>query len=268
MSLQRAALLGLTCLIASCQAFYLPGVAPQDYAKVRLRAAASCLGRVFASSVFALVQGDKLNLKVNKLSSTKTQLPYEYYSIPYCRPDPIVSSAENLGEVLRGDRIENSPYEVKCGVYCDYLAIMFMSLHLDDCVVVASRSRSEWTSSARYCAESLSQLCPAHRQRHSPPKLKMSTGSICKLCCMFACEATDALCLHLSLTGCCGAARILDNLPVAIPQIRDDSGSNVKRYERGFPVGRVEVCTCICSSNFTSCCTMSACRLTCFYDAG
>lgn len=61
---------------------------------------------------FALLQGDKLYLKVNKLSSTKTQLPYEYYSIPYCRPEKIVSSAENLGEVLRGDRIENSPYEV------------------------------------------------------------------------------------------------------------------------------------------------------------
>lgn len=58
------------------------------------------------------MQGDKLNLKVNKLESIKTQLPYEYYSIPYCRPEKIVSSAENLGEVLRGDRIENSPYEV------------------------------------------------------------------------------------------------------------------------------------------------------------
>ena len=58
------------------------------------------------------MQGDSLFLKVNKLSSTKTQLPYEYYSIPYCRPEKIVSSAENLGEVLRGDRIENSPYEV------------------------------------------------------------------------------------------------------------------------------------------------------------
>lgn len=57
-------------------------------------------------------QGDKLFLKVNKLSSTKTQLPYEYYSIPYCRPSKIVPNAENLGEVLRGDRIENSPYEV------------------------------------------------------------------------------------------------------------------------------------------------------------
>lgn len=51
-------------------------------------------------------------VKVNKLTSIKTQLPYSYYSLPYCRPDTIVDSAENLGEVLRGDRIENSPYVV------------------------------------------------------------------------------------------------------------------------------------------------------------
>ena len=51
-------------------------------------------------------------LKVNKLSSVKNQLPYEYYSLPYCRPEKIVQSAENLGEVLRGDRIENSLYQV------------------------------------------------------------------------------------------------------------------------------------------------------------
>uniref|UniRef100_A0A0D3H327 Transmembrane 9 superfamily member n=1 Tax=Oryza barthii TaxID=65489 RepID=A0A0D3H327_9ORYZ len=53
---------------------------------------------------------DPLQVKVNKLSSTKTQLPYSYYSLPFCKPDTIVDSAENLGEVLRGDRIENSPY--------------------------------------------------------------------------------------------------------------------------------------------------------------
>lgn len=65
---------------------------------------------VFGSSY---VQGDPLNVKVNKLTSTKTQLPYSFYSLPYCRPEHIIDSAENLGEVLRGDRIENSPYEVK-----------------------------------------------------------------------------------------------------------------------------------------------------------
>jgi len=58
------------------------------------------------------MQGDPLYVKVNKLTSIKTQLPYTYYSVPYCRPPTIVDSAENLGEVLRGDRIENSPYVV------------------------------------------------------------------------------------------------------------------------------------------------------------
>ncbi len=63
-------------------------------------------------------------LKVNKLSSIKNQLPYEYYSLPYCRPEKIVQSAENLGEVLRGDRIENSLYQIQmrvdeqCKVLC------------------------------------------------------------------------------------------------------------------------------------------------------
>eukprot|EP00850_Spirogloea_muscicola_P016320 SM000131S26750 [mRNA] locus=s131:364739:367927:+ [translate_table: standard] len=68
-------------------AFYLPGVAPADFKK-----------------------DAPMTIKVNKLSSTRTQLPYEYYTLPFCRPDKIVNSAENLGEVLRGDRIENSVY--------------------------------------------------------------------------------------------------------------------------------------------------------------
>ncbi|GFS38996.1 endomembrane protein 70 protein family [Actinidia rufa] len=68
--------------------------------------------------------GDLLKVKVNKLTSIKTQLPYSYYSVPHCQPGKIVDSAENLGEVLRGDRIENSPYVFKmrepqmCNVVC------------------------------------------------------------------------------------------------------------------------------------------------------
>ncbi|KAM7252729.1 hypothetical protein ACFE04_008238 [Oxalis oulophora] len=91
----------LTLLFVSSNCFYLPGVAPQDF-----------------------LTGDLLNVKVNKLTSTKTQLPYSYYSLPYCHPDQIVDSTENLGEVLRGDRIENSPFVFKmrepqmCNVVC------------------------------------------------------------------------------------------------------------------------------------------------------
>ncbi|KAF5832623.1 EMP/nonaspanin domain family protein [Dunaliella salina] len=95
------ALLLLAGLQACVQAFYLPGVAPQDFKRK-----------------------DVIYLKVNKLSSIKNQLPYEYYSLPYCRPEKIVQSAENLGEVLRGDRIENSLYQIQmrvdeqCKVLC------------------------------------------------------------------------------------------------------------------------------------------------------
>lgn len=74
-------------LIPCSHAFYLPGVAPLDFN-----------------------EGDDLFVKVNKLTSTKTQLPYVYYDLPYCKPNKIFKNAENLGEVLRGDRIENSLY--------------------------------------------------------------------------------------------------------------------------------------------------------------
>jgi transmembrane 9 superfamily protein 2/4 len=63
--------------------------------------------------VDVFVQGDQLLVKVNKITSIKTQLPYEYYSLEFCKPDTIINSAENLGEVLRGDRIENSVYMFK-----------------------------------------------------------------------------------------------------------------------------------------------------------
>ncbi|KAK8931034.1 hypothetical protein KSP39_PZI016257 [Platanthera zijinensis] len=88
-------------ILPLARSFYLPGVAPRDFQR-----------------------GDDLQVKVNKLSSTKTQLPYDYYYLEYCKPDKIVNSAENLGEVLRGDRIENSVHIFKmridesCKVAC------------------------------------------------------------------------------------------------------------------------------------------------------
>ncbi|KAK1435084.1 hypothetical protein QVD17_00844 [Tagetes erecta] len=74
---------------------------------------------------------DKLRVKVNKLASTKTQLPYSYYSVLYCRPEKIVDSAENLGEVLRGDRIEILHMSFKCEFHrC------VMLIHVLDCLGV------------------------------------------------------------------------------------------------------------------------------------
>lgn len=74
-------------------AFYLPGVAPKSY-KTR----------------------DKVPLFVNKVTSTKTQLPYAYYDLPFCKPKRPKEASENLGEVLEGDMIKSSLYEMEMKV--------------------------------------------------------------------------------------------------------------------------------------------------------
>lgn len=116
----------LLLLAASvCNGFYLPGVAPYDFKR-----------------------GETVDLKVNKLrypdgicipackfgdtdqfsccyfSSVQTLLPYDYYSLKFCKPKGGVKPySENLGEFLRGDRIENSAYEV-----CVHMTLFIMSL--------------------------------------------------------------------------------------------------------------------------------------------
>lgn len=95
-------LLPLLSLIVVTKAFYLPGVAPYTY-----------------------IEGETVDLKVNKLSSVHTLLPYDYYSLKFCKPKHGVKPySENLGEFLRGDRIENSAYQismlqnVNCQILC------------------------------------------------------------------------------------------------------------------------------------------------------
>ena len=53
--------LNFLCDIAN--AFYVPGVAPQDFS-----------------------EGDKIDVRAIKMTSSHTQLPYEYYSLPFCKP--------------------------------------------------------------------------------------------------------------------------------------------------------------------------------------
>jgi transmembrane 9 superfamily protein 2/4 len=76
-------------IIGNSSGYYLPGVAPVDFE-----------------------ENEPVELKVNKLTSVHTQLPYRFYSLPFCTPKTIIDKVENIGEILRGDRIENSLYEV------------------------------------------------------------------------------------------------------------------------------------------------------------
>jgi len=86
----RPTFLFLILFAFNAKAFYLPGVAPIEYQ-----------------------QGERVYLSVNQLTSVHTQLPMRYYDLPFCQPpEGIEDDRENLGELLLGDRIENSPYIV------------------------------------------------------------------------------------------------------------------------------------------------------------
>eukprot|EP00921_Rhytidocystis_pertsovi_P006458 GHVQ01011019.1.p1 GENE.GHVQ01011019.1~~GHVQ01011019.1.p1 ORF type:complete len:429 (-),score=35.83 GHVQ01011019.1:73-1359(-) len=82
-------LLWSVCLVT---AWVLPGTVPQDHK-----------------------DGDLVKIKVNTLLSVKTQVPYSYYHLKFPRPSHIVDDRDNLGEVLLGDKVENSRYVLKVG---------------------------------------------------------------------------------------------------------------------------------------------------------
>ncbi|KAJ4730297.1 Transmembrane 9 superfamily member [Melia azedarach] len=77
-----------------CNGFYLPGSYMHTYSS-----------------------GESIYAKVNSLTSIETELPFSYYSLPYCKPiGGVKKSAENLGELLMGDQIDNSPYRFRMNV--------------------------------------------------------------------------------------------------------------------------------------------------------
>jgi len=57
-------------------------------------------------------EGEIVEVKTRSLVSSK-DLPFDYYSLKFCRPDPLVSAIRNIGEILFGDNIENSLYQIK-----------------------------------------------------------------------------------------------------------------------------------------------------------
>ncbi|KAJ8017171.1 hypothetical protein DPEC_G00014980 [Dallia pectoralis] len=116
------ALLLLALLSGGVQPFYVPGVAPMNFQ-----------------------QDSPVEIKAVKLTSSRTQLPYEYYSMPFCRPTEVVYKAENLGEVLRGDRIVNTQYSVlmtqdkKCETVCAK-----KTFNVEQSQLVAERIKEEY----------------------------------------------------------------------------------------------------------------------------
>ena len=50
---------------------------------------------------------------VNSMTSSKTQIPLDYYSLPVCKPEKIVQQTMNIGNALSGEEYSNTPLSFK-----------------------------------------------------------------------------------------------------------------------------------------------------------
>lgn len=91
------------------QCFYLPGLAPVDFCAIQ-NTTETCKSDV--------------KLFVNRLDSEQSALPYEYSYFDFCRSESKEWPVENLGQIVFGERIRPSPYEISflknesCKVLC------------------------------------------------------------------------------------------------------------------------------------------------------
>uniref|UniRef100_A0A1I8EFH8 Transmembrane 9 superfamily member n=1 Tax=Wuchereria bancrofti TaxID=6293 RepID=A0A1I8EFH8_WUCBA len=94
-----------------CMGFYLPGLAPVNFCEKEV-AKPSCPVR-------------NITLYVNRLDSDQSVIPFEYHSFDFCIGSENESPVENLGQVLFGERIRPSPYEIsfneqrQCKLLCE-----------------------------------------------------------------------------------------------------------------------------------------------------
>ncbi|KAJ1883584.1 hypothetical protein H4R99_000456 [Coemansia sp. RSA 1722] len=81
------------CITSTASAFYIPSMGPQSFRP-----------------------GDQVPLSVNRIYSEHVPLPFAYYDLPFvCKPSDIKRPWLNIGEVLRGDRIASSDYQLTMG---------------------------------------------------------------------------------------------------------------------------------------------------------
>lgn len=80
-----------------------------------------------ATEMKAFKKSASIELFVDKLTSSQTQIPYSYYYLNYCSPPKVTQESENIGQELVGDTIDNSPYalsmqsRVECAELCKKL---------------------------------------------------------------------------------------------------------------------------------------------------
>jgi len=178
----------VTVLFAETVRAILPGVAPVDYK-----------------------EHDVVELKVNKITSVKTQLPYHFYKgLPFCAPSKIENMDRNLGEILSGDMYMNSLYHVKF-------------LEPVTCAVLGANELDKGKIAPYASSKSL-----------NPPEN-----------CTYTYPASDVANFRRRIREEYAQQWTLDSLPVArvrVQAVTTDNGENQDHllYEQGFPVGYVD----------------------------
>ena len=70
-------------------------------------------------------KNDKLSIQVGSITSIKNVLPFSYYKLGICKPERIQKVEDTLGEIISGEKIYQSSYEIFMGKdeYCKTLCV-------------------------------------------------------------------------------------------------------------------------------------------------
>ena len=74
------------------------------------------LSLTYASSLFQsneYAEHDEVLVYVNSITSSKTQIVLDYYSLPVCKPDKVFQLKQNIGNVLSGEEYSNTKYSFR-----------------------------------------------------------------------------------------------------------------------------------------------------------
>nr|GMD12648.1 transmembrane 9 superfamily member 5 [Ipomoea batatas] len=77
--------------------------------------------------------GEEVPLYVNKVGPLNNPSEtYEYYDLPFCSPGQVIPKKESIGEVLNGDRLANTLYELKFAVNKSNVVLCHKKLSRDE----------------------------------------------------------------------------------------------------------------------------------------
>lgn len=81
------------------------------------------------------LERDPFVFQAVKLTSSRTQLPYEYYSLPFCKPKKVFYKGENLGECTAAYVISLKLFKFLSYISINIFVIFYLFIFLCVCVV-------------------------------------------------------------------------------------------------------------------------------------